>query len=187
MNGRRCHSSQADLLSQPMIPPSISSSLNPLVTRTPMSEGTLAHQSFIAILRHILHCRPRFLCRFCYSLRCVGCRGLSYTNHPKCFDCLQGHIPLCSATLHSRDELLRLRVHRVHRIHPQRSVLAQEGRLAFNTNASLFSATRGNRWIGPNDLMANVSMTALLVLSFASSSLAFETWEGPYANAYLFT
>ncbi|KAG0696724.1 hypothetical protein DFH29DRAFT_836626, partial [Suillus ampliporus] len=51
-----------------------------------------------------------------------------------------------------------------------RSALASESRLRFNTNLRLLTAARG--WSNPNGVLLNGIMVVLLIMSYASSSLA---------------
>lgn len=58
-----------------------------------------------------------------------------------------------------------------------RSSLASEGRLHFNTNLRLFTASGKNRWTYPNSIPCNAIMAILLVMSYTSSSMVFITFQ----------
>jgi len=71
-----------------------------------------------------------------------------------------------------------------------RPALAQEGRLRYNTLVRLTGATRRDRWTGCNGVLGNISISMLLALTFASSSLTMQTTNQRsdsytfYINAY---
>ncbi|KZP23075.1 hypothetical protein FIBSPDRAFT_1043204 [Athelia psychrophila] len=63
-----------------------------------------------------------------------------------------------------------------------RSILIDEGRLRFNTNARLFTASKKGGWANPNGRLMNALMALLLVMSYASSELVvmrLQHLEGP--------
>lgn len=63
-----------------------------------------------------------------------------------------------------------------------RSALAAESRLEFNTNLRLFTATKHQRWTSPNGIPANILMLLLLILSYASGTLALTPVSIEYAT-----
>lgn len=58
-----------------------------------------------------------------------------------------------------------------------RSTLIAEGRLEFNTNPRLFTASKKQGWASPNGRLMNGIMAMLLVLSYASSALIIMKFE----------
>ncbi|KZP23086.1 hypothetical protein FIBSPDRAFT_1016078 [Athelia psychrophila] len=63
-----------------------------------------------------------------------------------------------------------------------RSILIDEGRLHFNTNARLFTASKKGGWANPNGRLMNALMALLLVMSYASSELVvmrLQSYEDP--------
>lgn len=61
----------------------------------------------------------------------------------------------------------------------QRSALAAESRLLFNTNLRLITAARHERWTSPNGTLFNIIMSILLMLSYLASSLIFTPVTSP--------